>query len=91
MDIDIPSSVLAVSEAATAGGSVRYRGVFRSIPVAITCGNPPAQAPFGYLWFTCETADNVASNQTSPSAARLQGSCSANAGASFVWDFQAVE
>ena len=89
--IDIPTSALAVSEAATAGGSVRYGGLFRSIPVAITCGNPPAQVPFGYLWFTCETEDNVVSNQTSPSAARLQGSCNATAGASFSWDFHAVD
>ena len=90
--IDIPTSSLAVSEATTTGGSVRYGGVFRSIPVIITCGsNPPAQVPFGYIWFTCQTQDNVVSNQTSPSAARLQGSCNANDGASFNWDFQAVE
>jgi len=90
--IDIPTSALAVSEASAAGGSVRYGGLFKSIPVIITCGsNPPAQIPFGYIWFTCQTEDNVVSNQSSPSAARLQGSCNANDGASFAWDFQAVE
>ena len=91
VSIDTPSSDLAVSEASTAGGSVRYGGVFTSIPVIITCGNPPAQAPFGYLWFTCQTDNNNFSNQNSPSAARLQGSCNANDGASFAWDFQAIE
>lgn len=92
VSIDIPTSGLAVSEAATAGGSVQYGGVFRSIPVTITCGtNPPAQVPFGYIWFTCQTEDNAFSSQTSTSAARLQGSCNANDGASFAWDFQAVE
>lgn len=91
VDIDLQTSALAVSEAATAGGSVQYGGLFRSIPVVITCGNPPAQVPFGYIWFTCQTQDNVVSNQTSPSAARLQGSCNANDGASFQWDFQAIE
>jgi hypothetical protein len=90
--IDLPTSALAVSEATTAGGSVRYGGLFRSIPVIITCaGNPPGQAPFGYLWFTCQTENNVVSTQISPSAVRLQGSCNANAGASFSWDFQAVD
>ncbi len=90
--IDIPTSALAVSEATTAGGSVRYGGLFKSIPVTIICGsNPPAQVPFGYLWFTCQTENNVVSTQTSPSAARLQGSCNANDGASFQWDFQAVD
>lgn len=82
--IDIPSSALVLSEAATAAGSVRCGGLFRSIPVTITCGsNPPAQAPFAYIWFTCQTEDTVMSNQSSPSAARLQGSCNANDGASF--------
>ncbi len=90
--IDIPNSSLAVSEATTAGGSVRYGGLFQSIPTIITCaGTPPGQAPFGYLWFTCQTEANVVSNQSSPSAARLQGSCNANDGASFQWDFQAVD
>lgn len=92
VSIEIPTSALAVSEAATTGGSVRYGGLFRSNPVIITCGsNPPAQVPFGYIWFTCQTQDNVVSNQTSPSTARLQGSCNANDGASFNWDFQAVD
>lgn len=91
VSIEIPTSTLAVSEAATTGGSVRYGGLFRSIPVTITCGNPPARVPFGYVWFTCQTEDNVVSNQNSPSAQRLQGSCNANDGASFAWDFQAVE
>ena len=92
VSIDIPASALAVSEATATGGSVRYGGVFRSIPVIITCGsNPPAQVPFGYIWFTCQTENNNFSNQTSPSAARLQGSCDANDGASFTWDFQAIE
>jgi hypothetical protein len=89
--IDVPDSALTVSEAAAAGGSVRYGGLFRSIPTIISCGNPPAQAPFGYIWFTCQTEDNVPSNQTSPNSARLQGSCNANDGASFAWDFQAVD
>ena len=92
VSIDVPTSGLLVSEAAGTGASVRYGGVFRSIPVIITCGsNPPAQVPFGYIWFTCQTEDNVVSNQTSQSAARLQGSCNANDGASFAWDFQAIE
>jgi len=89
VDIDTSDDVLAVSEAATAGGSVRYGGLFRSIPAVITCGKPPAQVPFVYLWFTCQTEGNVWSNQTSLNAARLQGSCNA-ASASFTWDFQAV-
>ena len=92
VSIDIPSSALAVSEATGAGASVRYGGVFRSIPVLITCGsNPPAQVPFGYIWFTCQTDNALFANQTSSSAARLQGSCNANDGASFAWDFQAVD
>ncbi len=92
VSIELPTSTLAVTEATTTGGSVRYGGLFRSIPVIITCGsNPPAQVPFGYIWFTCQTQDNVVSNQSSLSAARLQGSCNANDGASFSWDFQAVE
>ena len=94
VSIDIASSALAVSEASAAGAagaSVRYGGVFRSIPVTITCGsNPPAQVPFGYVWFTCQPSDPF-SNQESPTAARLQGSCNANDGASFAWDFQAVD
>ncbi len=91
VSIDIPDSALTVSEATAAGGSVRYGGLFRSIPAIISCGNPPAQAPFGYIWFTCQTQDNVSSNQSSPSTARLQGSCNANDGASFQWDFQAID
>ena len=92
VSIDLPDSDLAVSEASTTGGSVRYGGVFRSIPAIITCGgNPPAQVPFVYLWFTCQTDNNNFSNQNSPSAARLQGSCNANDGASFAWDFQAID
>ena len=91
VSIDLPSSGLAVSEATATSASVRYGGVFRSIPVTITCGsNPPAQVPFGYVWFTCQPSDPF-SNQLSPTAARLQGSCNANDGASFAWDFQAVE
>ncbi len=92
VEIDIPTSALVVSEAATTGGSVRYGGLLKSIPVIITCGTTrPAQVPFGYIWFTCETQDNVVSNQSSPSAARLQGSCNATDGASFQWDIQAVD
>ena len=70
-------------------GAVRYGGLFLSVPTMITCDKD--SAPFGYMWFTCQTESNVITTQTSSTAARLQGSCNANDGASFSWDFRAVD
>ncbi|TAG06274.1 MAG: hypothetical protein EAZ43_01970 [Betaproteobacteria bacterium] len=94
-DCSDPGSVSIDAEAEllvlpTSGGA-SYGGLLRSVVVNVTCpGDPPAVVPFGYIWFTCQTEDNVPRNQTSGSIGRLLGSCNANDGASFGWDFTAI-
>ena len=87
VQIDMATSVLGVD--ASNPGAVRYGGLFLSVPTMITCDKD--SAPFGYIWFTCQTENNVIATQSSSSAARLQGTCNANDGASFTWDFRAVD
>jgi hypothetical protein len=91
VSLDIPNSFLAVTVASS--GQASYGGLFKSIPVPVSCPappGPPAVVPFGYIWFTCLSENNVLQNQTSATANRLQGSCNANDGASFSWDFVAI-
>ncbi len=87
VQIDMATSVLGVD--ASNPTAVRYGGLFQSVPATITCDK--SSAPFSYLWFTCQTDNNVVTTQTSSSPSRLQGSCNASAGASFTWDFQAMD
>jgi hypothetical protein len=94
-DCSDPGAVTINSQASllvqSSNGGASYGGVLGSVAVNITCpGTPPAIVPFAYVWFTCQADDNVVRNQTSPSLNRLQGSCNANDGASFAWDFVAV-
>lgn len=87
VSIETSTSFLAVDPSQP--GAVRYGGLFISVPALIICDQ--SSAPFGYLWFTCQSQDNVPMTQLSTNAARLQGSCSANDGANFTWDFLAVD
>ncbi len=94
-DCSDPGAVSIDSEAELivlpTGGGASYGGLLRSVVTSITCpGNPPAVVPFVYIWFTCQTQDNVPRNQSSSDIGRLQGSCNATDGASFAWDFIAI-
>jgi hypothetical protein len=90
VSLDIANSFLAVTVADS--GQASYGGLLKSIPVPVTCKTESGTAVvlFGYVWFTCLSENNVLQNQTSSTATRLQGSCNANDGASFAWDFVAV-
>lgn len=88
--LDTTTAWLSVTPSTTSA-SVSYGGLLRSIPAPITCAGPPeVTVPFGYIWLTCQADNNVLQNQTSTNGAQLQGSCNSNDGASFSWDFQAV-
>ncbi len=88
--VSLEADFLSVTVATS--GQANYGGFFKSIPVPITCTTETGTlvVPFGYLWTTCLSQDNVLQNQISSTASRLQGSCNANDGASFAWDFQAI-
>jgi hypothetical protein len=91
VSLDIANSFLAVT--VDGSGQANYGGLFKSIPVPVSCPAPPGPplvVQFGYIWITCLSQQNVLQNQTSATATRLQGSCNANDGASFAWDFVAI-